>query len=108
MVSLADEFKVHRHVYYGCTKVRDKECKCGYINEQDLLKQFELLMDKINLDEIGIKERIFPLRRRGRQTDDAIAVSLGDSFADHRVNAIVMKKAEDRFIRAPERDSAKN
>ncbi|TSC54874.1 MAG: Recombinase [Parcubacteria group bacterium LiPW_30] len=49
---------VHRHVYYGCTKARDKDCKCGYINEIDLLKQFEELMDKIDIDEIGIKEKL--------------------------------------------------
>jgi hypothetical protein len=49
---------VHRHVYYGCTKAKDSKCKCGYINEPDLLKQFEELMDTINIDEIGIKEKI--------------------------------------------------
>jgi DNA invertase Pin-like site-specific DNA recombinase len=49
---------VHRHVYYGCTKVRDRDCKCGYINEIDLLKQFETLVDKIDIDEIGLKEKI--------------------------------------------------
>ncbi len=63
-ISADEKFKkqkngnTHRHVYYGCTKVRDKECKCGYINEVDLLKQFEVLMDKIDIDEIGIKEKI--------------------------------------------------
>src|SRR3989344_2611501 len=49
---------VHRYVYYGCAKTRDRNCKGGYINEVDLLKQFEGLMDTIDLDEIGIKERI--------------------------------------------------
>ncbi len=49
---------VHRHIYYGCTKKRNPNCKCGYINEIDLIKQFEELMDKIDLDEIGVKERI--------------------------------------------------
>lgn len=49
---------VNRHVYYGCTKVRDRDCKCGYINEVDLLKQFEGLIDTIDIDEIGIKEKI--------------------------------------------------
>jgi site-specific DNA recombinase len=49
---------VHRHVYYGCTKAKDKHCKCGYINEPDLLKQFEELIEKIDIDEIGIKEKI--------------------------------------------------
>lgn len=49
---------VRRHVYYGCTKVRDRNCKCGYINETDLIKQFEDLIGSIDIDEIGIKEKI--------------------------------------------------
>ena len=49
---------IHRHVYYGCTKRRDPNCKCGYINEIDLIKQFEDLMDVIDIDEIGIKEKM--------------------------------------------------
>jgi DNA invertase Pin-like site-specific DNA recombinase len=49
---------INRHVYYGCTKVRDKQCPCGYINEVDLIEQFVKLMDQIDLNEIGIKEKI--------------------------------------------------
>lgn len=49
---------VHRYCYYGCTKVRDRNCKCGYIREEDLIEQFVQLMDRISLDEIGIKEKI--------------------------------------------------
>ena len=63
-ISADEKFKkqkngnVHRHVYYGCTKSKDKNCKCGYINEIELLAQLEALMEKIDLDEIGIKEKI--------------------------------------------------
>lgn len=63
-ISADEKFKkqkngnVHRHVYYGCTKARDKNCKCGYINEVDLIKQFEALIDTIDIDEIGVKEKI--------------------------------------------------
>ena len=49
---------MHRYVYYGCTKFKDKHCKSGYINEEDLIEQFVGLMDKIDLNEIGIKEKI--------------------------------------------------
>lgn len=49
---------VHRYVYYGCTKARGVDCKCGYIEEKELIKQFENLIEKINIDEIGIKEKI--------------------------------------------------
>lgn len=49
---------VHRYCYYGCTKSKDKHCKCGYVREEELIQQFVDLMDKIDLDEIGIKEKI--------------------------------------------------
>lgn len=49
---------IHRHVYYGCTKVKDRDCKCGYINEIDLIKQFEDLIQSVDLNEIEIKEKI--------------------------------------------------
>lgn len=49
---------VNRHVYYGCTKSKDRDCTCGYINEEDLLKQFEQLLDHIKISEIGIKDKI--------------------------------------------------
>ena len=49
---------VHRYCYYGCSKARDKNCKCGYIGEEELIEQLTNLMDQIDLDEIGIKEKI--------------------------------------------------
>lgn len=50
--------KVNTHIYYGCTKVRDRNCKCGYINENDLIKQLQKLVDKIDLNELSIKRQI--------------------------------------------------
>ncbi len=49
---------VNRHVYYGCARTRDRNCSCGYINEEELIIQFQQLLDKIDLNEIGIKEKI--------------------------------------------------
>jgi DNA invertase Pin-like site-specific DNA recombinase len=48
----------HRYVYYGCCRFHDKNCKSGWINEDDLIEQLAGLMDKIDLDEIGMKERV--------------------------------------------------
>lgn len=49
---------VHRYVYYGCTKHNDKNCKCGYINEDDLVEQLAGIMDKIEFNEIGMRKKI--------------------------------------------------
>lgn len=53
-----DNGNVHRYVYYGCCRFHDKHCKSGYIREEALIEQLTGLMDKIDLDEIGMKERI--------------------------------------------------
>lgn len=34
------------------------DCKCGYTEEKEILKQFEELIDRINLNEIEVKEKI--------------------------------------------------
>ena len=49
---------VNRHVYYGCTKSKDKNCQCGYINEIELIEQFEKLLDRISINEIGMRDKI--------------------------------------------------
>lgn len=49
---------VHKYIYYGCSRSKDKSCKAKYIEEKDLIQQFSNLMDKIDLDEIGMKEKI--------------------------------------------------
>lgn len=48
----------NRYVYYGCTKFKDKNCKCGYIREEGLIEQLANVLDIISLDEIGMKDRI--------------------------------------------------
>jgi len=49
---------VNRHVYYGCTRSRDHNCKCGYVKEEDLINQLLNIIDKISLDKIGVREKI--------------------------------------------------
>lgn len=50
--------KINTHIYYGCTKSRDKHCKCGYINETELIKQLQELIDTVELNETGIIKKI--------------------------------------------------
>ncbi len=63
-ISADEKFKklkdggVNRHVYYFCTKARNIDCKNAPINEHGLIDELIELMDKINLDELGVKNRI--------------------------------------------------
>lgn len=47
-----------KYIYYGCTRSRDKHCGEGYIEERALLSQLGALIDKVDLDECGIRKKL--------------------------------------------------
>lgn len=49
---------VNKHVYYGCTRARDVNCKGGYIEEKQLIAQLLELIENIDLDSSGIKKKL--------------------------------------------------
>lgn len=48
----------NRHIYYGCTKAKDKNCKCGYINEVDLIEQLQKCINKIDIKKTPMENKI--------------------------------------------------
>lgn len=48
----------NRHVYYRCTKGKGVECTNPTINEPLLIEELSNLLDTIDLDEIGMKDKI--------------------------------------------------
>ena len=50
--------KTHRYVYYHCTHASDRYCKEKPIREENLVEQLVSIIEKIDLDEIGIKDKI--------------------------------------------------
>ena len=48
---------VHRYVYYSCTRSRDLHCKGGAIREEDLIIQLVKMMDRIDINELGVKKK---------------------------------------------------
>ena len=63
-ISATEKFKklkgggFNRHVYYGCTKAKDKNCKSGYISEEDLIKQLQRLINSLDFKKISIQDKI--------------------------------------------------
>ena len=49
---------VHHYIYYGCTRGRDLNCKAGYIREENLIEQLLKIIEEIDLNELGVKEKI--------------------------------------------------
>jgi len=63
-ITADEKFKKHkdgtvsRYVYYKCTRVKDSKCKSGYINEDDLIKQLQDLIDDIEIQTVPMREKI--------------------------------------------------
>ena len=47
----------HRYVYYGCTRGKDQQCQAGYIKEEEILKQLLQIVDELDINEFGMKQR---------------------------------------------------
>jgi len=88
-VSATEKFKklkdgsFNTHIYYGCTKAKDKYCKCGYISETDLIKQFQKIIDKIHLGkDVPVNNRM-ELVRVSKENLSQWALQLNNwGFAD--------------------------
>lgn len=47
-----------KYVYYGCTRSKDLHCKGGYIREEDLIAQLIKILDRIDVNEIGMRHKL--------------------------------------------------
>jgi len=49
---------VNKYIYYHCNRSKDRNCKVAYIREEELIKQFEKLIDQVDINKIDMKEKI--------------------------------------------------
>ena len=105
-ISATEKFKKlkngghNRHVYYGCTKARDKNCKCGYINETGLIKQLQKLTDKLDLNKTPLQNKIKAEIRRfkkfqGMVTGKTDEIEVSDVDVQNYAN-FILKEGEDQ------------
>jgi len=63
-ISAEDKFKklkdgsTKRYVYYHCTKGADRDCKEPYISEEDLVRQFTKLIDRIPINQLKAQRQL--------------------------------------------------
>ncbi|MFH0912474.1 MAG: zinc ribbon domain-containing protein [Patescibacteria group bacterium] len=50
--------EIRRHVYYHCTGGVRGGCKQPWIKEPELIDQFVEILDKLDIDSIGMKEKL--------------------------------------------------
>lgn len=47
-----------KYVYYGCSRGKDRHCKNKYIREEELIAQLVKIIDKMDIDALGIRTRL--------------------------------------------------
>lgn len=47
-----------KYIYYGCGRPKDRNCKNKYIQEPELISELLKIIDKVSLNEIGIKAKM--------------------------------------------------
>lgn len=60
--------KTVRYVYYCCNRGRNRQCKAPMVNEKKLAQQLADIMDRIDIDEIGVRHRL------AKEIDDFYAI----------------------------------
>jgi len=48
----------NRYIYYSCSRARDRNCKNKYIREEDLITELLRILDQVNLNELGMRQRL--------------------------------------------------
>lgn len=48
----------NRYIYYSCARSRDRNCKNKYIREEDLIIELLKILDKVNINELGMRQKL--------------------------------------------------
>lgn len=47
-----------RYIYYSCSRARDRNCKNKYIREEELIAELLKILDKVNINELGMRQKL--------------------------------------------------
>ncbi len=48
----------NRYIYYSCSRARDRNCKNKYIREEELITELLKILDKVNINELGMRQKL--------------------------------------------------
>ena len=63
-ISAEDKYKklkdgtTAHYIYYGCSRARDRFCKNKYIREEELISKLLKIMDKVDINELGMRVKL--------------------------------------------------
>lgn len=70
------------YIYYGCSRARDRNCKNKYIREEELIDELLKIMDKVNINELGMRQKLEEEIRRFNKLQKIVNGKTGSSLVE--------------------------
>ncbi|MFH1235825.1 MAG: recombinase family protein, partial [Parcubacteria group bacterium] len=70
-----------KYIYYGCSRGRDRNCKNKYIREEELIQELLRILDQINLNELGMKNKLEDEIKRFNKFQHVVIGSKANDFS---------------------------
>jgi DNA invertase Pin-like site-specific DNA recombinase len=78
---LKDGTSAH-YIYYGCSRGRDRNCKNKYIREEELIEELFKIMDKVNINELGMRQKLEDEIRRFNKLQKIVNGKFGKELVE--------------------------
>jgi len=76
---LKDGTSAH-YIYYGCSRARDRNCKNKYIREEELIDELLKIIDIVNINELGMRQKLEDEIRRFNKLQKVVNGKSGNSL----------------------------
>jgi len=71
-----------KYIYYGCSRARDRNCKNKYIREEELIDELLKIIDKVNINELGMRQKLEDEIRRFNKLQKIVNGRSGNSLVE--------------------------
>jgi hypothetical protein len=78
---LKDGTSAH-YIYYGCSRARDRNCKNKYIREEELIEELLKIMDQVNINELGMRQKLEDEIRRFNKLQKIVNGKSGNELVE--------------------------
>lgn len=79
--ALKDGTSAH-YIYYGCSRARDRNCKNKYIREEELIDELLKIIDKVNINELGMRQKLEDEIRRFNKLQKIVNGKSGNALVE--------------------------
>ncbi len=79
--ALKDGTSAH-YIYYGCSRARDRNCKNKYIREEELIDELLKIIDKVNINELGMRQKLEDEIRRFNKLQKIVNGRTGQALVE--------------------------